>query len=99
MDQLFLEVKEAVKVIRDKRLIKSRVEIPLDKPHYLDSGNSYSVIASPSHIDTDTNIQLSNRVETLETASGQQLDISETGTLLGVDAIHVDEARNAVSFF
>ena len=112
MDQLFLEVKEAVKVIRDKRLHKSRVAIPPDKPHYLDSGNNYSVIASPSHIDTDTNIQLSDRVETLKTASGQQLAISGTGTLLGVDAIYVpdtiaslssvsqlNEARNAVSIF
>ena len=70
------------------------------------------MIASPSHIDTDTNIQLSHRVEKLETASGQQLGISGTGKLIGVDAIYVpdsiaslssvsqlNEKRNAVTIF
>ena len=109
--QLQLDVQE-VKVMRNNRLNTTRLEIPPDKPHYLDSGNNYSVIASPSHIDTDTNIQLSHRVEKLETASGQQLGISGTGKLIGVDAIYVpdsiaslssvsqlNEKRNAVTIF
>ena len=71
--QLQIDVQE-VKVLKQQRLNTIRIAIPPDKPHYLDSGNNYSVIASTSHIDPDTHIQLSSRVEKLETASGQQLD-------------------------
>ena len=76
----------------------------------MDSGNNYSVIASSSRIDSGTNIIPSYRDETLETASGQQLAISGTGQLQGVDAVRVpdsiasltsvsqfNDARNAIS--
>ena len=109
--QLQIDVQE-VKVLKQQRLNTIRIAIPPDKPHYLDSGNNYSVIASTSHIDPDTHIQLSSRVEKLETASGQQLEISGTGKLIGVDAIYVpdsiaslssvsqiNEKRNAVTIF
>ena len=78
----------------------------------MDSGNNYSVISTINHIDTDTSIIPSNRADTLETAGGQQLAITGTGSLQGVDAIHVPDsvasltsvsqfnrARNAVSIF
>jgi hypothetical protein len=112
MQQLKQDVEEAKKVILARRQRLHTDLIPHNKPHYLDSGNNYSVIASINHIDTDTSIIPSHRAETLETASGQQLAITGTGSLQGVDAIHVPDsvasltsvsqfnnARNAVSIF
>jgi len=111
-EQLKQDLEDAKKVILAKRQNLLLEPIPPDKPHYMDSKNNYSVIASLNHIDNDTSIILSHRAETLEIASGQQLAITGTGLLQGVDAIHVPEsvasltsasqfnnARNAVSFF
>jgi len=112
MQQLKQDMEDTKKVILARRQRLHTDNIPPDNPHYLDSGNNYSVISSINHIDTDTSIIPSHRAETLETASGQQLAITGTGLLQGVDAIHVPEsvasltsvsqfnnARNAVSIF
>jgi len=114
-EELKQDLEDAKKVILAKRQNLLLEPIPPDKPHYMDSGNNYSVIASLNHIDNDTSIIPSHRAETLETASGQQLAITGTGSLQGVDAIHVPDsvasltsvsqfnnarnARNAVSIF
>ena len=112
MQQLKQDLEETKKVIFARRQRLQTDNIPPDKPHYLDSGNNYSVISTLNHIDTDTSYIPSLRNETLETASGQQLAITGTGLLQGVDAIHVpdsvasltsvsqfNKARNAVSIF
>ena len=89
MQQLKQDSEETKKVILARRRRLHTDTILPDKPHYLDSGNNFSVIASLNHIDNDTSIIPSYRAETLETASGQQLAITGTGLLQGVDAIHV----------
>ena len=56
MQHLKQDLEETKKVILVRHQRLHTDTIPPDKPHYLDSGNNYSVIASPTHIDTDTSI-------------------------------------------
>jgi len=69
MQQLKQDLEETKKVILARRQRLHTDNIPPDKPHYLDSGNNYSVISTLHHIDTDTSYLPSPRHETLETAS------------------------------
>ena len=91
MQQLKQDLEETKKVILARCQRLHTDTIPPDKSHYLEKGNSYSVISSINHIDTDKSIIPSHRNDTLETARGQQLAITGTGLLQGVDAIHVPD--------
>ena len=64
----------------------------INKVQIFDSGANYSVLSTLSHKDVDSNIELSDLLEIIETVGCQSLNIKGTGKMAGIPAVYAPDA-------